>query len=622
MSHPNPLQSKIRSVRGNSPRTSAVHATVGAVSRKKFLPALWLGAVIAVFLACVAQLVQDPPRWTEAQAAQASSPRSATPAESRREQQEQPASPSRGKIAEPAGDPLVARGRVLFARQCVICHGETGDGAGPFAYLMNPRPRNFLKGKFKLVTTQNQVPSDADLERTISRGMPGSAMPPWGHLPVSDLKALVAYLRSIRGAAVKAEVDQGVKDGTYKSEELPQLLAERTHPGPAIVVPPEPKSDDLRWFNGRRVYLEACASCHGPDGHPLPEAVKFDEDGYPDPPRSFVNGIFKGGMDGPDLYCRIMKGMPGTPMPASEGTYSDDEVWDLIHYVQSLAREGSQDRAQLHQGTFTASKVSGPLPVGPKDSGWGQARPLYVGMTPLWWTDERVEGLVVQALHNGEELALRLTWLDATQDDRAVKVEEFRDAVAIQFSLSSDPPFYMGDKTDHGGVNIWMWKADRQKNSAAGYQDVDAAFPQRATDMYDECPIRAKDMSSVDWPHGKVTEHNPEFISAWGAGNLVADPTLKTSVECLVARGPGTLSGKPANVQMVQGQAVYERGVWMVQMQRTLEPPCDHETGAPAEERSFTSGDYLPVSFAIWDGMAGDRDGKKNISIWQKMVIE
>ena len=39
-------------------------------------------------------------------------------------------------------------------------------------------------------------------------------------------------------------------------------------------------------------------------------------------------------------------------------------------------------------------------------------------------------------------------------------------------------------------------------------------------------------------------------------------------------------------------------------------------------ERLFRSGDYIPVSFAIWNGDARDRDGKKNISIWQRLVIE
>jgi len=59
--------------------------------------------------------------------------------------------------------------------------------------------------------------------------------------------------------------------------------------------------------------------------------------------------------------------------------------------------------------------------------------------------------------------------------------------------------------------------------------------------------------------------------------------------------------------------------VWYVQMQRTLDLPCE-EHGK--DERAFKPGDYLPVSFAIWNGSAGDRDGKKNISIWQKLVIE
>ena len=92
---------------------------------------------------------------------------------------------------DPAPDSVLSRGKELFARQCVICHGENDDGAGSFAYPMNQRPRNIRLGNFKLSTTQNQIPTDEDLLRTISRGMPGSAMMPWGHLPQTDLQALV-----------------------------------------------------------------------------------------------------------------------------------------------------------------------------------------------------------------------------------------------------------------------------------------------------------------------------------------------------------------------------------------------------------------------------------------------
>ncbi len=516
-------------------------------------------------------------------------------------------------------NPALARGEELYTKYCAICHGENGDGAGKFAYLMNPRPRDFQTGNFKLSTTKNQIPSDEDLFRTISNGMPGSAMPPWGHLPKSDLQALVSYVRSVHVRATQETLKEWVKDGTVSESETPGVLAQRTQPGPPLVVAPEPGFDEIHWFRGRRLYLENCASCHGVDGHPVADEIKFDAEGYPVPPRSFVNGIFKGSSDGHQLFARVLKGMKGTPMPASEGAYSGEELWDIIHYVQSLARVGAQERAQLKQGTFVASNVRGPLPSGPTDSAWEQARPLYVGLTPLWWTEKRIEGLVVQSLHNGEELAVRLSWIDPTLDDRAVRDHEFRDAVAIQFSLTSDPPFYMGDASEHGGVNIWMWKADRQKNVAEGYQDVDAAYPDRAVDMYPEQRFRLVDMSITEWPRETITKHDPTYVTAWGAGNIVANPNLKTPVECLVARGPGTLSSKPANVQLVQGQAVYERGAWYVQLHRRMRLPS--ESGHD-DERLFKPGDYLPVSFAIWNGSAGDRDGKKNISIWQKLVIE
>jgi len=511
------------------------------------------------------------------------------------------------------------RGAVLFGKYCALCHGENGDGAGKFAYLMNPRPRNFRQGDFKLVTTVNQVPSDDDLLRTISRGMPGSAMPPWGHLPEADLRALVQYVRQFHVAEANRRLQEQVEENILPAADVAETLAQQTQPGNSLVVPTEPEFDDVRWFRGRRVYLEACASCHGVDGHPVPEAIKYDSEGYPVPPRSFVNGIFKGGSEGPQLYARVVKGMKGTPMPAFEGTYGDDAIWDLIHYVQSLARAGAQQRAQLQQGVFTASRISGSMPTDPLDAAWEQARPLYVGLTPLWWTEERIEGLVVCALHNGEELVIRLSWIDPTVNNRAVRQDEFRDAVALQFSLSSDPPFYMGDSGEHGGVNIWMWKADRQHDLADGYHDVDDAFPARAVDRYPERLGSDPSTESPAWAGSKITEHDPQFITAWGAGNLVAQPDLRTSAECLVARGPGTLSGKPANVQLVTGQAVNERGVWHVQLQRSMSLPHEH---GEADERAFKSGDYLPVSFAVWNGSAGDRDGKKNISIWQKLVIE
>jgi DMSO reductase family type II enzyme heme b subunit len=33
-------------------------------------------------------------------------------------------------------------------------------------------------------------------------------------------------------------------------------------------------------------------------------------------------------------------------------------------------------------------------------------------------------------------------------------------------------------------------------------------------------------------------------------------------------------------------------------------------------------GTTVPVAFAVWDGSAGDRDGKKSVTIWQNLQLE
>ena len=85
----------------------------------------------------------------------------------------------------------------IYQRQCSTCHGLEGFGDGKAAYLIHPRPRDFSYGKFLLVSTDNRVPSDDDLFNTITRGMPGSAMPPWEHLPEQDRRDLVRYVRAL-----------------------------------------------------------------------------------------------------------------------------------------------------------------------------------------------------------------------------------------------------------------------------------------------------------------------------------------------------------------------------------------------------------------------------------------
>src|SRR5262245_46533516 len=122
----------------------------------------------------------------------AATPPAATTAQTRTATQS--TAPTQPAADDASQDSLMATGKQLFTNYCASCHGETGDGNGPAARFLFPKPRNFREGKFRLVSTTNRIPSDNDIMHVIDRGMPGSAMFPFEHLSESDRKALVMYV--------------------------------------------------------------------------------------------------------------------------------------------------------------------------------------------------------------------------------------------------------------------------------------------------------------------------------------------------------------------------------------------------------------------------------------------
>ena len=72
------------------------------------------------------------------------------------------------------------RGKAVYERHCVECHGTSGRGDGPSAAFLVPRPRDFTTGKYKIRTTETgSVPTDDDLIRSVRQGLYGTAMPAW-----------------------------------------------------------------------------------------------------------------------------------------------------------------------------------------------------------------------------------------------------------------------------------------------------------------------------------------------------------------------------------------------------------------------------------------------------------
>src|SRR6266566_8407434 len=71
-------------------------------------------------------------------------------------------------------------GKQVYVKWCAGCHGDNGAGDGVAAHRMIPPPRDFTGAIYQIRTTASgQLPTDADLLRSIDEGLGGTAMPGW-----------------------------------------------------------------------------------------------------------------------------------------------------------------------------------------------------------------------------------------------------------------------------------------------------------------------------------------------------------------------------------------------------------------------------------------------------------
>lgn len=290
-----------------------------------------------------------------------------------------------------------ARPRGLYRRYCAICHGISGDGAGPAALVMDPYPRDFRLGIFVYTSTvPGAKPAREDLRRSIAQGLPGTAMPGFASLGPGVLDALVEYViyLSIRGETERLLLVRVLDEDEPLPLSFPikeqivteevgwiwqQWQAPQERPDEFVVcVPPAPdfpRSEDWQAAvaRGRQIYLSPraqCVKCHGPEGAGDGEqaAELYDDWNYPKRGptpaitaqrarlytlplrrlrvRNFREGIFRGGAGPEDLYLRIHIGLKGTPMGAvgatgqSPGVLSPEEIWDVVCFVREVAGLG------------------------------------------------------------------------------------------------------------------------------------------------------------------------------------------------------------------------------------------------------------------------------------------
>jgi mono/diheme cytochrome c family protein len=214
-------------------------------------------------------------------------------------------------------------GKAIYDERCAQCHGVDGRGNGAAAPVLMPRPRDFAAAQFKLRTTETgSLPTDDDLIRTITYGVPGTSMPGWQKfLSSADIAAVATYIKSF---------------STRFTAERPQSI-----PTVAASVPGAPTAQTVA--AGKAVYEKLrCAACHGTDGKgagTIATDLK-DDAGRPLPATNLTEPwTFRGGATPQDVYLRFRTGMNGTPMPSFVTAASETELRNLAAYVLTLARK-------------------------------------------------------------------------------------------------------------------------------------------------------------------------------------------------------------------------------------------------------------------------------------------
>lgn len=505
-------------------------------------------------------------------------------------------------VEESPASQVAMTGTLLYSQHCGACHGENGDGNGRAALFLFPKPRDFRGGRFKLIGNPNSVPTAADIEAVLVRGMPGSSMPSWAHLPAEQRGLLVEeVLRMFRDGAQERYVkslrdDGGMSDEDLASEETQQDIADTvaamTTPEAPSEVPPLGDGGPEAIARGKELYVkQSCHSCHGNEGRGDGVQQMIDENGLPTRPRDLTQGIYKGGHDAASLYRRLYLGMPGTPMPSSQ-TLTGEQLVDLVHFLRSLSTEEQRNAAIIERRSLAVKRIQ-QAPSDPGDPAWSSAPAMAVQLMPLWWRDG--EHLVeVAALHDGANIAVRLSWRDATENNAAVRPDEFEDMAALQIFAGADEPFLgMGAATT--ALDLWQWRAG---TAATGAEDQ----------LSDEYPFDTEEYRRL--AGGKPL---PDFVTARAGGNPLA--TRETSASNLVAGGHGSLTFRPKASQIVKAKAVWSDGKWSVVFQRPL-------SVNQADGVALDAGGQYSAAFAIWDGESHDRAAQKAISIWNDLTLE
>ncbi len=463
------------------------------------------------------------------------------------------------------------RGQVVYEDKCAVCHGIDGKGDTPPATLMSPRPRNLIKGHYKLRSTPfGKIPTDPDLHDMLVRGYPETTMPSWRHLPEVDLKSLVLYLKEL---------------GKKKFE---RAVRKKKFPAP-IAVPQAPPFTLESKDRGRQLFLQNCSGCHGVEGRGDGDSTRKIVDIGSDAirPRNLSKPwTFRRGARREDLFLTLRTGLSTTAMPRfSDRIHPDENIWDLVNYITTLSL---LEKPKITRN-MKMTRVEGALPESPDDEAWNKVDSFFVPLgAQIMQGDKKTftttDSLWVQAVHNGNEMAFRIRWDDPTFDPI------LKDTIKV---VESPPP----PLPEH--LRVPEGEEDEEPPAPlepAAHPDMFALQLAGPGSTMDDLPYFLNGDASHPVTLWKWQSHPNNTVQVSAAGLGKESPITNTSP--LIS-----------NVQFQYGQ-------YTLTIKKTLDNP-----GGSARPL-LKSGGTIPVAFNAWDGGEAEHGDRRSVSNWYYLQVE
>ena len=484
------------------------------------------------------------------------------------------------------------QGQELYEFRCQVCHGEQGAGDGIAAEHMYPKPRDFSLALFKYKTSPGtKLPRDKDLFNTIKFGLTGTAMPGWGPLMTDEqIRSLIPVIKrfDITSAWSPEEADEDAfdDDGHYTKDDFRKI----TDVEPLAGQIPYSEESVVK---GREAFLKSCKECHGKEGRGnIVSGKKLEDD--------WGNRIWPRDLTKPwtwrstqstaaaeqerdetikAIYTRLSIGIPGTPMPAhravEEGNkdpVSLEDRWHIANFVYSLRETTVQPK---DGAVVTGTKVEGDLPSSAEDARWNSASAVTLHLVPNIIKEDRLftplnDAVTVRALYNDQEIAFLLEVDDRTE---------------------SRP-----------GIDYFT---DLQDESKEMHSDAFAIqFP--LEDAYMSSPMVEKPL----YRHGDKSHHTT--IWYWNAGSV--EPKREAQAMLLEGSGPDAKLKFREDDKSLKANGSWKNGKWQVVMRRPL-------SGGEQGDIDFAEGQFMPISFANWDGSNGEVGSKHTLSTWYWLLL-